>query len=337
MLEENNKLMKNDFINYPHLFIVGVQRSGTTLLRLLLNMHSGIAIPEEGSFFMPLLHLKSFLNEKPLSPKKKRKIIQYLKNNSQFRKWQLGEGYLDKLFDMNLTMREIFGYLYYSFALKYKKNFSGDKTPSFIRKLNILSKAYPNAKFIHIVRDGRDVYLSFKKKRYKSSASVSVSAFEWRFKLFLINRALKRIRNRVIEIKYEDLLQEPLKQLYKICTFLGVPFEKEMLEFWRQSNGFIDNQHSELIFKPINPTNKMKWINNLTTSEIKRYEFFAKNRLKAYGYPIIGQSISFKEKAAFVADFILYLPQRILRIIKIAFVMRIASEFGLVVSSKYYE
>ena len=69
----------------PKIFILGVQRSGTTLLRLILNSHSHIAIPEEAAFLRPIIKKKYIYNE--ISGKDLKRIYNYLKNSPHYALW----------------------------------------------------------------------------------------------------------------------------------------------------------------------------------------------------------------------------------------------------------
>ncbi|MCL6582712.1 MAG: sulfotransferase [bacterium] len=331
------KYEQSDILSYPHFFIVGTQRSGTTLLRLILNSHSSIAIPEEAAFFMPFLTRKKLLDPKPLPLSVRKNLVNYLINNYQFKKWKLDESKLLPILENSFSYHQVIGFLYKTFAQKYGKSICGDKSPAFIRKLNLLLEAYPKAKIIHIIRDGRDVYLSFKKKNHPAASSIAGAALEWRIKLFLISRAIKTRQGSVIEVKYEDLLQHPVSVIEKICAFLGIAFENEMLEFWKQSSEFIDQQHSDLIFKPIQTSNINKWETLMSSAELAQYEFFAQKGLKEYGYPISQGNPNFIKKLIFISNILSFLPKRICKIMQIALRMRIASMYGLEVSSQYYE
>jgi Sulfotransferase family len=324
-------------VSSPHFFIIGAQRSGTTLLRLLLNNHSDVAIPNEGTFLMPLLRRQELLRSGSLSYSRKDEIVQYLLNNSQFAKWGIEQNTVEEILHKELTMKDMISFLYGSFASKYGKCICGDKSPTFIRKLGVLSKAYPNAKFIHIVRDGRDTFLSLKKMKAPGTSSVSLSAVEWKSKLLLIHNFAKDLKGRFIEIKYEDLVQGPHDELSKICSFLGISFQKRMFDFWKQSEGFIAKHHSDLIFKPIDPSNIFRWKNELSMLEAKQYAYFSKKALKRYSYEIPSDPLAIKEKAIYWIDFFAHLPKRIFRIIRIALFMRLASKFGLRVGPAYYD
>ena len=326
-------MLREDIVSelghYPTFFIIGAQRSGTTLLRLLLNQHSMLSIPEEAGFLMPVMQRKNLEDLNPLSPRKRQTLVRYLTQNRQYQKWNLEVEVLDRILTNELTQKQIISYLYWAFAQKHNKVICGDKTPSFIRKLDLLLDIYPDAMLIHIVRDGRDVYLSLKKIEEPSAASIAVISYEWNVKLAIIRRAIMKYRDRTMELRYEDLLCYPEKTLKGVCDFLGVSFEIEMLSFHQTSEKFIDHRHSELIFNPIDPSNIKKWVTSFSAYELRKFEFFSKNTLEMYGYPVTDSHVSIIEWIRILAEFLIYLPLRVLNIINIAFTLKVASKFGL--------
>jgi len=326
-------MLREDIVSelgqYPSFFIIGAQRSGTTLLRLLLNQHSMLSIPEEAGFLMPYIQKNNLEDPRPLSPRERQTLVRYLSQNRQYQKWNLEIDVLDPILTTELSLRQAIGYLYWVFAQRHNKKICGDKTPSFIRKSNLLLDIYPDAKLIHIVRDGRDVYLSLKKIGEHSAASIAVVSYEWKVKLSIIRGVILTHPERTMELRYEDLLCYPEKTLKSVCDFLGVSFETEMLNFHQTSEKLVDYYYSELIFRPLDPSNTRKWVKSFTPFELKKYDFFSRKTLRMYGYPVTELPISLVEGISIIAEFIIFLPLRIFRIVKIAINMKVASKLGL--------
>lgn len=321
----------------PQFFLTGTQRSGTTLLRLLLNNHSVIAIPEEAGFLMPYLNRRKLGRKHYLSPEEKKRFLRFILNDEQFAKWRIPEEKFADFYLANYTYKETVSLLYHMFATIHGKEITGDKSPKFIRKLSFLGKIYPDAKFIHIVRDGRDTFLSLIKRKHHSASSAVLAAFEWRVKERLINRTLSQAPERTIQIRYEDLIRDPERQLRDICMFIGIAFEFQMLEFWKTSEEFIEKQHSNLIFKPIDAANAEKWRTGLSEDQILQYEFIAKELLAYYGYSVHNKRLKFTTKTRYFLLLILGLPRRLLRIIWIDLLLRLASLFGISKPGWVYE
>jgi hypothetical protein len=255
--------------------------------------------------------------------------LKYLSQNKQYKRWKMKVNELDLILDADLTMKEIIGYLYGVFASLNGKQICGDKSPSFIRKLDLLSEAFPKARLIHIIRDGRDAHLSLKKLDIPHSGNVAVASLEWRVKVSLIQETVKRLGDRAIELRYEDLLADPVKTLSQMCDFLDLSFEEDMLNFWQHSKEFIDSAHSELIFKPLDSGNSQKWRNGLSEKKNREFEFFSRNTLIQYGYPVLNESVSLRDGLEFLFDLLIHLPLRLLRIMRIALTMKLAGKLGL--------
>lgn len=326
-----NSLIETDKGIHPF-FIIGIQRSGTTLLRLIINTHSMIAIPEEGVFWMPLIRSRHKDYNAPINKKSLRNYIKYLRKNEGFKVWKVNlDAALARLdFGKDITLRDLMLSLYIENAKVNNKRFWGDKTPSFFRKVNELSHIFPDAKFIHIIRDGRDTFLSMR-GREPGRENVAVAAFEWKFKIQKVRESFKQLpQERRFEVRYEDILRSPEKKIVEICNFLGVRFEASMLDYYKSSNEFVGKHHSELIYKPISSNAAERWKKQMSNSENRIFEFIAKGALKDFGYDIITkESFSFLERLRIVALVCIGLPRRCFQIFYTAFTLHIASVLGL--------
>jgi hypothetical protein len=273
------------------IFIVGAQRSGTTLLRMLLNAHSLIAIPEEARFLMPLL-TRRYVAEGLVDRPTITRIVDYLRASSEYGLWNYDrETFLTWLVEQErLGLSEFLQQLYGSYAHADGKPYWGDKS-LFFRRIDLLHALFPQASFIHIVRDGRDVFDSWRKMDPDKDCA-AVSALDWRLKLHLIESAFKHMpADRSMSLRYEDLLVKAEPVIRRLCIFLGVSFEPAMMEFYKASNQYIGAHHSKLIFQPINPANRAKWWKNLSRAEKQAFDVIAGAALERYSYGKSGESI----------------------------------------------
>ncbi|MDG5491105.1 sulfotransferase [Psychroserpens sp. SPM9] len=308
-------------MNFNPFFIVGVQRSGTTLLRLLLNAHSEIAIPEEASFLKPLLKTK--WTRTPISGEKKEKLVNYLRKNEQFILWNFDREPLLREIENkeSTTIKEIMEIMYSAYAAHENKSSWGDKS-LFFGAMDLIYEMFPNAKFIHIVRDGRDVFFSWRKMDANKSHP-TVMALDWKFKIRFIEKSMKNIPSSSMKIiRYEDLLDKPEEILRETCKFLDIEFEESMLAFHQSSNKYIGKHHSDLIFKKIDKSNSNKWKVLLTATETKLYQMIAAKTLKKYGYELMDKRLSLKHIFLFIKDIIIGLPKRIIELIKVRLAFR---------------
>jgi len=307
-------------------FIVGVQRSGSTLLRLILNAHSQIAIPEEARFLTPILKKKYIYQ--PFQGKQLKLLVEYLTKVPHFKLWN----YDASLFIENLkkkkkiTLREFIEELYSSYCKYEGKQLWGDKS-LFFNWIDILYTLFPEAKFIHIVRDGRDVFNSWRKIDPLMN-NVAVAALDWSFKLSRIERSFSKLpKSNYMTLRYEDLLSEPEESVKSICNFIGVSYEPAMLEFYKTSHYYIGEHHSELIFGPLKKDNCYKWKKTLTKREINIYTFLAKNTLNKYGYEIECSYTINDIILAFLYT-VIGLPKKMWQIVKIRIILKEAIKKG---------
>ncbi len=264
-------------------FIVGAQRSGTTLLRMLLNAHSEIAIPEEARFLMPLLEARHL--DAGFHGEDYRKLVSFLRASEEYRLWNYDSAplFTDLESREGIGLRELMERLYGSFVQSEGKRYWGDKS-LFFRRIDILARMFPQGSFIHIVRDGRDVFDSWRKMDASKDCAPAV-ALDWRLKLNLIERAFVRVpADHTLTIRFEDLLANAEAVACSTCDFLGVDYEEGMLDFHKKSRRYVGDHHSQLIFRPIETGNQSKWRNSLSHAEKVAFDLVAGRQLDRYGY-----------------------------------------------------
>ena len=297
-------------------FILGVQRSGKTLLRLILNSHSYIAIPEEAAFLRPIIKKKYIYNE--ISGKDLKRIYNYLKNSSHYALWNYDSSkflnWLEK--QHSISLKEFINNLFMSYAESEGKIRWGDKTPSLFRKLNFLHILFPEAKFIHVVRDGRGVFDSW--RRIDSTKdNVTVVALEWCYKIYKIERFLELLPpSNKYTLRYEDLVINPEETMKNLCGFMQVEYEPQMMDFYKKSKYYVGSHHSKLIFKPITSENLQKWKINLSGKEIKVFNLLAKRYLKKYGYEVDNVKLSFEDVIFLFSKMLIGLHYRLYTVFK---------------------
>ncbi|MGD8394344.1 MAG: sulfotransferase [Candidatus Eiseniibacteriota bacterium] len=317
------------------IFIVGAQRSGTTLLRLILNAHSQIAIPEEARFLVPLLTREHV--DRPIRGTRLRNVLSYIAHNPQFARWNYDPAPFFERFAAVDAVRlaTLVDALYGSFCASEGKHIWGDKS-LFFEQIDVLHALFPGARFIHVVRDGRDVFNSWRRIE-PGRDRAAVVALDWRHKLQRIERsftALPEASRRVI--RYEDLLEQPEATTRALCAFCGVPHEEGMLEFYRTSRTYIGEHHSELIFQPIDRRNVGKWQRRLTGREARIFTTLARRRLERHGYPTGGLGLEAGDLGRLVVDLAVGLPRRAWQVVATRVGMRRALRRGAAVEVSSY-
>jgi len=298
----------------PPVFIVGVQRSGTTLLRLILNSHSTIAIPEEARFLTPLLSKR--VAARPIRGGGLNRLINYLRENDQFRLWNYDRSAFFSHLEScdEISLKELIEAMYNSYADSEGKSRWADKS-LFFDSVGLLSSLFPEAQFIHVVRDGRGVFSSWRTMDPSKNHPTSM-ALDWTYKLYRIERALANVPpEKAKVVRYEDLISRPEETVRDICEFIGAEFEPAMMGFHETSSRYIGDHHSELIFKPIDDSNMAKWKRKLTRKEVDAFTIFGSRGLRKYGYEVPEPAMSPGLLIFALTDLLIGLPHRALQVL----------------------
>ena len=259
------------------IFIVGVGRSGTSLLQSMLHSHPSIRFLPETQFLRNyVLTKKKFKNTE---------LLDSIKYDPKFNRYKLNKGKLKN------TSNPL--HLYKSIIDQYSDHsitYVGEKDPRMIDYLPRLKNYFPKAKVLHIIRDPRDVVLSRTKAEWSK---------KWPFFLhaYLYNAQLERGRNlgkicfaeNYNEIYYEQLIDQPKETLIKICKFLDIPFNPEMLNFGKHAKGLVDEK--EIAWKketlgPLLNKNKEKWKKELTDYQIRLIQMSCKKNFTKHPYQL---------------------------------------------------
>jgi hypothetical protein len=221
----------------PFPFIVGVGRSGTTLLRLMLDAHPEFAIPPETGF-IPAALASSRDSSDP-----KEALFQAMVG---FETWpdlniaaEEFRAVLDKLDPF--TPVDGIRALYRFYAARHGKLRWGDKTPGYALHLPQIATALGEARFIHIIRDGRDVALSIRSLWFAPGKDIQTLALDWRQRIEK-TRELSGCVPYYRELRYEDLLRHPRHELVNLCDFLEIEYDPHMLLYYHNA----ENRLSEV-------------------------------------------------------------------------------------------
>lgn len=281
------------------IFILGNPRSGTSLLRLMLHSHSEICIPPESHFFLWLEDRYKEWNSNMLN-----NYIEDLFKSTKFETWNINREKLstflkEEHIDSYAKLNSLVYQFYASTHDSSKFTFWGDKNSLWIEKLDKIAFHYPNAFYIHIVRDGRDVACSYKslnKKQFTSSYApklpndVKSISKTWTKNIIAIDGFFNTnvdLENK-ITVRYEDLLRYPKKVLDKILKKLNLDIEDEQVEFYAKPKTDIEPnaffEWKEKLQQPLDTNNIGKFKTELTDNDKNVFVVGAKFVLKKYGY-----------------------------------------------------
>ena len=272
------------------IFIVGCERSGTTMLRLLLNEHSNIALPPQTKFSRKLYKRRMLFGDLN-NGENIDKIIEWMlqrETNTKLIDLKLDSSHLRELWANCTTLGEITGTVFQQYSETRHKPRWGDKRPYYIRYIPQLIKLYPDARIIHIIRDGRDCVASLKKMPWWRK-NVMYSMLNWRHSIRMGSLAARVYKNQFMEVRYEDIIRQPEAQLSKICDFLNEPYEPEMLTFHLSAEKNIPEYKKEWHYKTYEPLSEEfigKGKEQLSENELKTLEWSAGRELSLWNYSV---------------------------------------------------
>jgi Sulfotransferase family len=289
----------------PMPLIVGAPRSGTTLLRLMLDAHPQLAIPPETGFLAQASALK--LSEQPLCPDS---FLDAITNfPREMPTWpDFGIPVEDLRRELNriqpFNATDGFRAFYRLYAGRFGKNRWGDKTPSYALHITGISETLPEAHFIHLIRDGRDVSLSLRECWFAPSREMKILAEHWQHYVTEGRRQGSRCRH-YLEVRYEDLVRRPTEILNEICAFLALPYVSQIeryhetaMDRLREHRGRQNQdgvvlisdeerlQQQRLATRPPDPSRIDAWRETMTASERTDFEAVAGELLRDLNYQV---------------------------------------------------
>lgn len=162
------------------------------------------------------------------------------------------------------------------FAAKDGKKRWGEKTPQHVQHIKKLHALYPKAKFIHIIRDGRDCAASFH-RRWQRTPEYTI--YRWKNVVQEGRKQGQEIGQLYFEIKYEELTANPTHWMQKLCCFLSLPFDEKVLKSKQPQMN--KSQELRRIVR-----NSGRWRVYFNTKQKKKLESIAGVALKSLHYPI---------------------------------------------------
>jgi hypothetical protein len=273
----------------PFPFVVGCGRSGTTLLRAMLDSHPDLAIPDEVSFVIRLArphYARRYGWPRRFEPAVASEMV--LANGS-FRRWGLPEA------DVRAALAErppasfpdLVRACYGLWSVAQDKPRYGDKTPMHVLHLRRLARMFPEARFVHVIRDGRDVATSYRSVPWGPS-TVEDAAAEWRRRVRHGRRAGHALGpGRYREVRYEDLVADTEATMREVCRFIDAPWNESVLRYHERAEEIIGatrfpSAHQRIALPPT--AGLRDWTQELSSQDVARFETIAGSLLDELGY-----------------------------------------------------
>jgi hypothetical protein len=210
-------------------FVVGCPRSGTTLLRWMLEEHPRLAIPPEAEWLVEVAP--------HWSEERHEQVLDEIIGHWRYPDWELPaeEARAAVARRRPTSYAELVATLFGLYAARQGKPRWGDKTPSNVLHLDLLDRLFGDAVFVHVIRDGREVAASLTEQGW-TDAGIVDHADWWRECVTAGRLAGRRLGpERYCEIRLEDLVADPEKGLRRVCAGIGEPYTPRMLGYTRRS------------------------------------------------------------------------------------------------------
>jgi len=309
-------------------FIFGMGRSGTTLLRLMLTAHPQFCIPSECLFFIRLEPKYGHLED---IGDRLDQFVSDLYKVESFTDWNLDPDLLRQ----NLSQHSPLNYavaiatVYRTYLQQTGSNacFWGDKNPVHVYHTERIRKYFPNAKLLLMIRDVRGTYGSLKRteknfKNWEGSCQANVLSVtkQWRN---VVNLA-EQCKNDpgFHTVLYEQLIENPERELRAICAWLNVEFDESMLHYYEKNakeklvpTG--DKGWNAKTFQPITKGRVNSWQQELNPMELEALESLNQDNLHRLGYECVTQPFRYRSLLKVLPDYLNHAYWRLIQIAKL--------------------
>lgn len=272
-------------------FFLGCGRSGTTLLKAMFDSHPKMSVPPESNFISSMGSQRgAYENEQGLRVDR---FVDDLfgKHGWGLRKWGLSSD--DVRAELSRSNPRNFAdgvrCTYMIYAEKNGKPRYGDKTTHYISLVAQLAHLLPEACFVHLIRDGRDVALALLESPW-GFETVPQAAVYWTGCVESGRRAGRWLGDqRYCEVRYEDLIARPEKTLQLLCDFVQLEFDDAMLQYFRRAGEVVTQceapEHHQRLFLP--PTKGLRdWRTQMSAADAATFEIIAGDLLAGLGYEL---------------------------------------------------
>ena len=264
-------------------FICGCPRSGTTLLGSMLGAAEGCVSTPESQF---ITDVAAEISKGKIAPNVK-EIQAFFSRHFRLKLWDIVEEISSEpAADLTNSLQGLIQKCVDLYAKKKDQlpwHTWIDHTPSHIRYINTLSGLFPDSRFIHLIRDGRGVFSSTRFLDWGPAGAIQAAGW-WTMRVAPGLAAEDAFSERILRVRFEDLVNNPEGELQRICEFAGLEFSSAMIE----GKGFVVPEYSKgqhsLVGSPPDISASDKWKEKLTSREIEIFESLCGPLLEYLGY-----------------------------------------------------
>jgi hypothetical protein len=262
----------------------------------MLDAHPDLAIPPETHFIPQVIRACE-------APDPHTATLEAITGHRRWPDFGLSEAALQERLDSHrrLTAGDAMREFYGLYAAKHGKSRWGDKSTNYVRKMKPISRILPEARFVHLIRDGRDVALSLVAVHFGPD-SVAGVAEKWRSEIEKSRRQGERLPH-YAEIRYEDLIDDPEPVLRRVCEATELPWDDAMLNYQERAGGRIAEivrdfdraeggpvkadvraAHQANVSKPLQSDRAARWRTEMSAGDVAEFERIAGGVLDELGY-----------------------------------------------------
>lgn len=271
--------------NFP--FIIGSGRSGTTLLRAMFDSHPDMAIPFESYFVADMAMVKDRYHEGGVFDPDH--YVNDMLGYYRFQRWELPEDQVRDRYAKEAPpdFADAVRLAYRMYAEAQGKSRYGDKTPRYVTTVPVLAETFPESIFIHIIRDGRNVALSYLEMEWGPD-NLKKAAKKWKERVEVGRRDGGALGpRRYTEIRYEDLVGDPEGEMARLADFVGIEIHPAMFRYYERADeirkGANYPHRHQHISKP--PTKNLRdWRTIMSDEDIELFDGIAGDLLHELGY-----------------------------------------------------
>jgi len=289
---------------------VGTQRSGSNLLRVMLNQLDAISAPHPPHIlktFFPLLPVYGSLSERQNFEHLVSDVCEWVRLNPV--PWDILLEPSEILKQCNeATLIEVFTRIYEQKAIHDRADFWCCKSMESVNYFRELEASNLSPYYLHIFRDGRDVALSFMKAPV-GPKHIYFLAEKWRVEQELSLQLQELVNEeRFISVRYEELIHNPAQVLHSICAKLKIPYSESMMDYFHSTESIVTANSGRMwsnVTKPVMENNHDKFKLELSRDQLLIFERVAGATLKKLGYETMFSSDTWGQefKAVEIAQF----------------------------------
>jgi hypothetical protein len=245
----------------------------------MLGTHPNLAIPYESHLYNRFYPLVRRYGD-PASPPARERLVRRILSSDYLRDWTPVPSVADTLAAIQRDdFHGIVEAILRTWTRSQGKTRWGEKTPQHTLCWRAVLEGFPDLQIIHLVRDGRDVSVSYRAAHFGPKHAYQL-AHRWVTYLTAAEAAP------FLPVRYEDLISTPEDELRRICTFLGEEYAPAMLSYHRERVAYpTDRRNEDNLRQPVLRDNAGKWRTAMTAREVRIFEAIAGHVLERYGYP----------------------------------------------------